>query len=653
MVKTRTKTNKPQAKPSFVSEKPKSAPVKAGKKPLSFGEKTGTILAMSVCAVFAVFAAYILITTNSDLLFQAQNYSFFNSTTEYFNDCMKLPGGIITFVATFFTQFFYEPWMGATILIALWAAIFYVSKKAMRVSSVWACMMLVPVAALLTSVIDTAYWIYYIKQPGYWFYGTVGFLISMLMTWAMQISKNTIYRIILAVAIACTYPLFGWYTLLALIYSAFVHMNEKGFAKSSALNKIVLPVLAIALAVATPYICYNFYSNIRLEGILFTGLYYFESDNLSSFYPFIPFIILCVWPILMAFMPKEKKLTGGKAMAAYIVNAVLLYGCFHFVVAGNFQDVNYHTGMRMYRAIEEQQWDKALDEIGNLPTDASREMVLFKNIALLNKGEMGSKMFKYNNMGNNPRNPYDSLQVHMVQTGAPLIYMNHAKTNFAIRWCIENGVEFGPRFNEIKIMTQCALINQEMDVARKYLNIMKNTMFYKDWAEHYMPLVDNPKLLNEYHEFDVIRELRNNMGTVLDGDQGLCEMYLLSYFSNTINKDSQLLEELTLNYAMVQKDIQLFWPRFFLYANMHKSQEMPIHYQEAAYLYGNLEHQVDVSSMPFDKTKVLERYDSFQQISQSLLASGMTPEQVGESMKASFGDTFWWFYFFCRDIHSY
>ena len=143
------------------------------------------------------------------------------------------------------------------------------------------------------------------------------------------------------------------------------------------------------------------------------------------------------------------------------------------------------------------------------------------------------------------------------------------------------------------------------------------------------------------------------MGTVLDGDNGLCEMYLLNYFSNTMNKDSKLLQELTLNYALIQKDIQLFWPRFFLYAQLHKGEEMPVHYQEAAYLYGNLERQtVDISNMPFDKN-LIQRYNSFQQLSQSLLSSGMKAPEVGQAMKASYGDTFYWFYFFCRDIHSY
>jgi hypothetical protein len=57
--------------------------------------------------------------------------------------------------------------------------------------------------------------------------------------------------------------------------------------------------------------------------------------------------------------------------------------------------------------------------------------------------------------------------------------------------------------------------------------------------------------------------------------------------------------------------------------------------------------------MPFDKDRIVNRYNQFGQVSQAFLRQGMSNEQVGKAMKASFGDTFWWFYYFCNDIKSY
>ena len=129
-------------------------------------------------------------------------------------------------------------------------------------------------------------------------------------------------------------------------------------------------------------------------------------------------------------------------------------------------------------------------------------------------------------------------------------------------------------------------------------------------------------------------------------------MYIINYFSH-VHKNTPKIQEQTLVFSLIQKDIQLFWPRFFRYATLHEGEQMPIHYQEAAYLYGHLEHEVDISGMPFDQERIINRYASFDQATQQLLAQGMTPQQVGEATKSTFGDTFWWFYFFCRDIHSY
>ncbi len=652
MAQKKTTANKPATKPSFVSQKAKSAPKKE-KSPIVFSDKIGNIFSWICCVLFIGLAAFILIGRNSDMMYQAQNFSFFNSTELFFKECMTLPGGLITWIASYLTQHLYVAEVGGTILILLWGAIYFATKKALKVSSVWSAMMLIPIVSLLISEVDTGYWLYYIKQDGYWFYGTVGFLISMLMTWAAHISKSSIYRTVLVAVVGSTYYLFGWYSLLTMIYIAVLHLIDSKSAKVSVISRLIVPCVALILVAAIPFVSYNFYANARLEDMWLMGYPFFTADTELSIRPQIPFIVMAASPVLLAVLPKEKNLKGGIAVTGIVLNLAVMYACAHSALTLDFQDYNYHAEIRMYRAMENREWDKVLDEMSNLPGDANRQMVLFKNIALLNKGEMGTKMFKYNNKGNNPQNGFDSLKIHMVQTGAPLIYMNHAKTNFAIRWCIENGVEYGPSFNNIKILAQCSLVNKEMKVARKYLKLLQNTAYHREWAEHYLPLTEKPELLSEYHEFDVIRELHDHMGSVLDGDQGLCEMYLLNYFSNTMNKDSKLLEELTLNYAMVQKDIQLFWPRFFGYANMHKGEEMPIHYQEAAFLYGNLEHGVDISTMPFNKEKVVNRYAGFQQLSQSLLASGMNSQEVGEAMKASYGDTFYWFYFFCRDVHSY
>jgi hypothetical protein len=278
--------------------------------------------------------------------------------------------------------------------------------------------------------------------------------------------------------------------------------------------------------------------------------------------------------------------------------------------------------------------------------------MLLRDIALFRSGKIGDYMFKYNNMSIPPY-VYDSLDVHMAQTNSPLVYLNYARLNFATRWSIENSVEHGFCNDSYKILTRCAIVAGEKELARKYINILKKTLYYKEWAERYEPMIENPKLIEESPELSFVQEYYRHFHNMLDSDEGLVEMYLLNYFSNTMNKDSKQLQETTLYFAVQSKDIEKFWPRFFLYAHLHRGEPMPIHYQEAAYLYGNLEHQVDISTLPFDQERIVNRYASFQQISNNYIQQGRSAEEVGELMKPAYGDTFWWFYFFCRGLSSY
>ncbi len=630
----------------------KVQPSKKEKKPLSLTTGASVCIAIIVTVAVAVMGLYHLIVRNSDMLYMAQSKDFFSFDPSFRADCMHAPGGFISWVSSFLTQFFFHPSLGASIMVAIWVASIWLSKFTFRVKMAWMAILAIPAVCLLVSTIDTGYWLYYCKQTGYWFYGTLGYLFTNLLVLFHSCFKKTTARVIMAILIAATYPFLGWYTLLALLYVAVLSLCRMK-ADDSLASKILLPLIPLVLIGITPLVCYQFYSGVRFEDMWMAGFPFFENDNVTSFIPSIPFIVLAAVPLLFPFLPKKVENSTGMTWGVILVTTAVLVLSWLWVEKSDFQNYNYHAEMRMYRAAEEQDWDKVLDEMSNIPGDASREMVLFKNIALMNKGEMGTKMFKYNNMGEPPTNGFDTLHVHMVQTAAPLIYYYHGKTNFALRWSIENSVEFGYDYDHLKILARCALVSGEMEMAKRYLNILQSTLYYRDWAERLMPITEKPELIKKFKEFDSVRELRDHMGTVLDGDNGLCEMYLLTYFSQTMNKDSKLLQELTLNYALIQKDIQLFWPRFFLYAQLHQGEPMPIHYQEAAILYGNLEPQsADISTMPF-QDEVKKSYEGFHNMTQSLLQAGMGSDEIGEATKSTYGNTFYWFYFFCRDVHSY
>jgi hypothetical protein len=77
---------------------------------------------------------------------------------------------------------------------------------------------------------------------------------------------------------------------------------------------------------------------------------------------------------------------------------------------------------------------------------------------------------------------------------------------------------------------------------------------------------------------------------------------------------------------------------------------MPRIYQEAAYLYGHLEHDIDISNMPFDQS-VIDSYQNFMQRGQQY--PNMSVEQLHDILYPEYGKTFYFNYFLVRGLKTY
>lgn len=56
--------------------------------------------------------AFVLLCFESDLLWKVQQYNLFLDISLFFRDQMLVPGGFLSFVCCYFTQFFFHPWQG-------------------------------------------------------------------------------------------------------------------------------------------------------------------------------------------------------------------------------------------------------------------------------------------------------------------------------------------------------------------------------------------------------------------------------------------------------------------------------------------------------------------------------------------------------------
>ena len=132
-------------------------------------------------------AAYCLLAYESEYLWKVQELNLHLHTPLFLKQQMVTSGWLLTWLGTWFTEFFYHPWLGVTLLCLLWALLMAVLWRTFRVPLKWAVVLLIPVAALLVSDVDLGYWIYYLKLRGHFFAATIGTTLAALAVWLYRL----------------------------------------------------------------------------------------------------------------------------------------------------------------------------------------------------------------------------------------------------------------------------------------------------------------------------------------------------------------------------------------------------------------------------------------------------------------------------------
>ncbi len=593
-----------------------------------------------------VFAAVVWVLLNvfeHEYLFRVQELSLWLPTKVYFDERMLVPGGLMSYIANFFMQFFYYPMLGSLIYVGLLLVAQWLTMRVFRIPAPHALLALIPSALILCCSMEAGYWIFQIKTQGYFYSMLVGFLFTLSAMRLHQVVKGGWrYLVIIGVAVV-GYPCFGFYALLALMGIALWELCRGREGRG------VAALLSVVAIVVTPILYYSVYEQTRFADMFTVGMPAFEFSKRDLF-TWIPYILLYLYPLVMPFIPlnrgeeqvaKKPFLIEGFGVVAFVVALGLLFW---------YRDPNFRAEIKMNHYMERLEWRKALDVAKAQKQTPTRLIVLNKNLSLLKLGKAGDEMFHYLDGGEAPNSP---LQIRLMQVGGKMLYYHYGRMNFCYRWCLEDAVEYGWKVDYLKYMVRTSLISGEPELAMKYIRTLKKTLFYRGWAEKYEKIANNPELIVKDREMASILPLYQYRDQ-LDGDNSLVEIYLLNYFAHThYEGGTPMFDEAGLMCALILKDIPTFWNNFFHYANSHKESRMPTHYQEAALLYGNLEKTVDVSRMPFDK-KVDARFKDFMRFAQKHAVENVERDPKAKKLfYERFGDTFWYFYFFIRDVKSY
>ena len=616
------------------------------------------IVPLLLSAALLLMGAWVM-RTESEVLYRMQELSLWLPTRHFFQTSTIYPGGVLTWAAAFMTQFFFHPDLGMVLLLLCWALIMVCLCYLFHLRGPWRLLTLLVPLALMAGLVQTGYWLYYMKLQGHVWVPTLGVLFATLLAIVhLLLPRRWMKRGWLLLVGVLGYPLMGaWWALALGLMALPRHLRME---KPEAIHV----ALGIALVMLVPPIMVRqFYGQVEISQAYLAAMPSFQYGKTDcepyryAYYALALSFIICALPGLIY---RNSVATYKELRLSWLLSLTFIALAVLGVSKRWERDTNFHKEVAMNNAIERLDWERVLrimvdSEVGE-PMPPTRVMVMMKNLALFRLGRAGDEMFHYPEGAEQQHAPW---QVRMTQVGGKLLYYHYGKEGFCYRWCMEDGVEFGWSIDVLKYMTKTSLITHDWDVAQKYIDLLKQTRYHRSWAEKYETYVRHPERMAEDEEMRPIIPMAE-FSDRLDGDNTLVEMYLLKTFSSGFGVDPGY-QEMTLLCSLIMKDIDLFWPRFHQYLNMHQKEEnfrVPLHYQEAAYLYSMLEPQRPselwpglsnaeaMQRIPFDET-VKQSYQRFMDFNTQ--CGSMSEEQKKSAFLPQFGDTFYYFYFLRRN----
>ena len=527
----------------------------------------------------------------------------------FFHTLLSKPFGLVQYVGAWLTQFFYHPALGAGMLVAIWVGIFFVGIKAFQLKGSAMALMLLPVACLLTSIVDLGYWIYISTIRGYWFSQSVGYLAMLLLLWVARRTPRKWHLLWYLVAV-CIYPVLGWFALLFVLCLALV---EKPTWRE---------LIGIALLFFTAGIWHTqLYLNQNIGDVVLAGLPRFATTIDSAESLTIPFWALGV---LSVFLPLFGRL-GNRPFIRLVMPVVCTVAGIIFTCSFMFYDQKYIDEMRMVHYASDNNWKEVL-KLAEEIEEPSVTMVFLKNIALMNEG--GNISFPTTN----PQSPH----VTLLEIASPLAYYNYGMMNEAIRLSFELATHCGFSPFYLKVLSRCALAKGEGKLEERYATILHHHPFYRNWQ----PAPITAK----------VNELQHSFPDELSGVEN-SDSYIVNNISFWYESKSKVASEQALFYSMMRCDSRLFWPSLRNYLKLHEGEDFSVHAQEAYILFMDKAPEEKRMMIPVEEA-VYHRYKKFLEAMAKQVKPGKTLGQVAGEMRGAWGDTYWYYYFFGRQYSN-
>lgn len=535
-----------------------------------------------------------------------EQFQLFEFTRAYFSDVVSVPGGFADYLGRFLTQFCYSALWGSLAMALVVVSVQAVSYLAAgRRTLLFYALSFVPSVLVLAFLCDEN------ALTG----AAVALILCIAAGWILRGKAGSKAILVLkCVMVPVTYFLCG---PLAIVYVFLAFMEERWW----------ILLTAVLLLVLSPFVAEQLtqYPLSRLA----RGVHYYRYYNFNPYllWAAVLSLILIVCVSGLRFL-SNKRFSGT---AAGITALLIVLGSATLLVRSR-ADMDKEEIMKYDFLSSNRMWNRMM-MCADVKNPSQPISVACLNMALSQSGRMADHMFDYFQNG-----PQGLLPDFVKETTSAMataeFYYHLGMVNTAQRFTFE-AEESIPDFQKsarcYRMLVRTNIINGDYEVALKYIEALKHTLFHASWAREAESVVcGGEAAVNADPEYGRMRNLRFRSRDFLFSDREMDSMLGLLYLEN---KSNRLALDYLLSWSLLKKDL----PRFKECLGLVSYAILPKHYQEALVIdwAGN---NAGTSLPPYIEPYVAASFQRF-----------MSDAKSGKSedyMKENYGCTYWFYYFY-------
>jgi len=580
---------------------------------------------IAASAFFVIYFLYFLLLNPYHLIYLEQ-IQLFRFSGNYFADFLSRPGGLSEFTGAFLTQFFIFPAAGASIVtlagIAVYAVTGYIFRKHNLNGVLFGFFPVLLLAALHSS---------HLYALAY----TIGLLFSLgYFALIIFINNVKLRYFVLFAGWPLIYFVAGGYALLAIIlyviYELFFNMNRSRF---------MIVSIFVIISLLVPYIAshYIFYLKEKMAWTFLIPFFIGQPFNyflilLLVFYPLI-LIITKVWSVYSKGEIPSPEWNWITIMTGILIIAGISLGIVKYVY-----DRKTEVLLGIDHSIQQSDWEGALKQSSS--TQFINRMVMhFTNLALYKTGHMGDQLFNYPQSGTGGLwLDWDQDWVNAFFGGE--VYYHLGYNSEAYRWAFEAMVAKGPNPRSLKRLVLTSLVDNNIALAEKYLMVLKQTLFYRNWANHYLPYVNDPELIKRDKEISEKRHFEIHSDFISSDNIGVRLPQLLAD-----HPDNRMVFEYLMTSMLLDKNLGGIAENIYRLKELgYKS--IPVLYEEAMMAYMSMTNK-DIVPEGYHisittRNRLLEWADMINSF-------GNNTNAAARAMYSKYGKSYWYYLTFTNN----